>query len=101
MNQENLPAWYLSTQGPQLSMTLKSLLALLLPTLNVLFPQVTIFNEQADALIDALLIVLFGVGMLVGHIRAKRALQREVASLKSQVGATQHKCSPCVCPSSR
>lgn len=78
---EQLPEWYQSTQGPQLSMTLKATLGLLLPTIKVLFPHVTIFNEQIDAVIDALMIVGFGLYALYGYVRAKQGLQNQVQKL--------------------
>lgn len=86
MNNE-MPAWYTSTQGPQISATVKYFAALLVPTLKAAFPQVTIFNDQLDALIDAALILVFAFLALRAHVRAKQTLQGEVAGLRAKVGA--------------
>lgn len=76
--------WYQSTQGPQLSLTLKSVAALLIPVVKQLFG-IELPNEIVDNLLDAGLIIFFGAWALVGHLRAKKTLGARIANLGQQV----------------
>lgn len=79
-----MPKWYESTQGPQLSLTFKALVALLLPVAKDLFG-FEFDNAMLDNVIDAALIVVFGVVALYGHVRATKTLGAKVETLVSQV----------------
>lgn len=85
MNDTNIvaPAWYESTEGPQISLTLKYIAAQLLPIIHDV-SGVTIVSQQADRLIDAGLIVFFSLAALYAHIRAKRNLGAQISRLKKE-----------------
>ena len=86
-----LPAWYESTQGPQISATVKALSLLLVPVLKDLFG-VEIGSETVDHVVDAALILIFAGVALYGHVRAKKALGAQISRLKSEnerLGAAQ------------
>lgn len=76
--------WYQSTQGPQLSLTLKSVAGLLIPVLKQIFG-FEFPNELVDNLIDAALIIFFGAMALVGHLRAKKTMGARIRNLGAQV----------------
>lgn len=81
--QVQVPAWYQSSQGPQLSATVKATIGLLLPTLKIIFPHFTLVNEQVDAIIDAVMILGFAAYGLWGYVRSKRTLQGQIQLLKA------------------
>lgn len=78
-----LPAWYESTQGPQISATVKALSLLVVPVLKDLFG-FEIGSELVDNIVDAALILIFAGMALMGHIRAKKALGAQISRLKSE-----------------
>ena len=78
-----LPAWYESTQGPQISATVKALSLLVVPVLKDLFG-IEIGGEVVDNIVDAALIVIFAGMALYGHIRAKKALGAQISRLKNE-----------------
>lgn len=78
-----LPLWYESTQGPQISMTLRALAAMLIPVAKDLFG-IEIGSETVNHLIDATLVLGFAIWALVGHLRAKKALVAQIGRLKRE-----------------
>ncbi len=61
-------------------MTLKFIVAELIPVLHDLTGKV-IIGATADKLIDASLVVIFSIGALIGHLRAKKALGAQIKKL--------------------
>lgn len=78
-----LPKWYESTQGPQFSATVKALALLLIPSLKTLFG-FEIGTETIDQIVDAAMILIFAAVALYGHIRARKTMGAQLASLKSE-----------------
>lgn len=83
MNNE-YPAWYQSSNGPQISATVKGIVMLLLPALKQAFG-IEFDNQVLDGVVDAVLIVGFGAWTLWGYIRAKRVLGAKIDRLQGQL----------------
>lgn len=73
--------WYTSTQGPQVSTTVKSVALLVVPIVQNLF-HVSTSIGWIDSLIDVLCIAGFGGYALYGYIRAKKTLGATISYYK-------------------
>ncbi len=68
--------WYISSSGENISLRLKSFLALLIPIANILLEKagINLAAESIDPFIDAIFIVVFGILHIVGWV--KRAVRK-------------------------
>jgi hypothetical protein len=80
-NNEQLPAWYLSTQGPEISGTVRYLAMLVLPVIYDL-SGISIGVQTVDRIVQAGLIVIFAALALKSHLRAKKTLGARIQRLK-------------------
>ena len=67
----NNTSWYISSDGENISLRIKSFLALLIPVANILLEKVGVnmVAESIDPFIDAIFIVVFGVLHIWGWAR--------------------------------
>ncbi len=80
MENEQLPAWYESTQGPEISATAKALAGEIIPVIKDLFG-IQLGTATFDHIVNAVLILGFSAYALYGYIRAKRTLQTKIDTL--------------------
>lgn len=76
--------WYESTKGPELSLTFKSIVGLLLPVLKEL-TGFELENQMVDNIIDAGMIVGFGIIALVGYVRSKKAMVEKMGAMQNEI----------------
>jgi len=79
-----LPPWYVSTQGPQISGTIKVIAMLLIPALKTTFGIELPGPEILDHLIDGLLIAGFGVWALINYRRARKNLGAQIVKCSDE-----------------
>lgn len=86
---ENFPAWYQSTRGPQVSHTIMSIVGSLLPALNLVLSSkgVNILPEDVNAYVSLAVFAFFSVQAAVGYVKAKIALSARISNLRAQVEA--------------
>lgn len=77
-----VPEWYMSTQGPVISSTLKYVIALTLPFLHNVIPGLNLGSEMWDNLIDAALVLILGIGILYHNYKARKTLGSIITKLK-------------------
>lgn len=87
----NFPAWYESTNGPEVSKTIFNIIGSFLPVFDLLLMHfgITIpgLSETINALIATVVFLYFAVQAAIGYVRAKNVLAARVEALASQVRA--------------
>lgn len=81
-----LPPWYVSTQGPQISGTIKVIALLLVPALKTTFGLELPGPEVLDHLIDGLLIAGFGIWAIINYRRARKNLGSQIEGCHRELG---------------
>lgn len=84
-----LPDWYLSSKGPQISQTIISISANVLPVLNLVLASkgINILPESVNTYVTMGVFAFFSIRAAVGYIRAKKVLGNRVRVLNEQVRA--------------
>lgn len=81
------PAWYQSSQGPQISQTVINNLLAFLPMINFALASrnINILPADVNFWVTLGVFCFFSVRSLIGYVNSKRALQEQVRALSSQV----------------
>lgn len=87
MNENELPKWYQSTNGPQVSKTIINILASILPVINFALASkgINIMPDSINSVVTLLVFAYFAIQAVIGYVRAKIIMQQKVAGLEAHV----------------